>query len=222
MKHLKTWSSWETTIVKIYLTLMVSSGIFLCGWICGKISTDTLLDTYEKIEYVYIEEPCTREHVEEVAEEVPQNASIEPVEALESPKLYTDEDAVALAKTLYGEARGVGNNGVVSGTCQKAAVVWCVLNRYDAGYADSILEVCAAKGQFHGYRESHPVWDELLELSYDVLDRWNAEKNGETDVGRVLPADYYWFAGDGKFNHFRNVYRTSARWDWSLEDPYSS
>lgn len=216
MKHLKRWSSWEIEIINGVIFVMGVISIFMCGWIFGRMSSAAVVDTYKEVEYIYITEACTRDHVEEV----PQNASIEPVEAPESAKLYSDEDAIALAKTLYGEARGVGNNGVVSGDCQKAAVVWCVLNRYDAGYEDSIVEVCTAKGQFAGYSASHPVWDELLELAYDVLDRWNAEKNGETDVGRVLPSDYYWFAGDGEFNYFRNVYSGGKRWDWSWGDPY--
>ena len=208
-------------VLNVCLVLLVSVGIYMCGWVNGHMSANDLLDTYERVEYVYIKETCLEEHVIDIPKDEPQNTPIDVVEPVEWPKLYTDEDAVALAKTLYGEARGVKNNGVVSGAAQKAAVVWCVLNRYDAGYADSIAKVCTAKGQFAGYSPSHPVDDELLELAYDVLDRWNAEKHGEEEVGRVLPAGYFWFSGDGKYNHFRNEYRTSVRWDWSLGDPYA-
>lgn len=140
------------------------------------------------------------------------------------PELYTDEDAVVLAKMLYGEARGVSelnnNERCVSTKCQQAAVIWTVLNRYDAGYSNSITSIVTAPAQFVGYRESNPVDDELMDLVMDVLDRWNREKHGETDVGRVLPADYLWFRGDGKYNHFRNEYNTSSKWNWSLEDVY--
>lgn len=217
------WNINADDVIRAIIVILISIGIFMCGWICGYNSDHTIIDTYPVTEYIYIEKECTKEHVEDVVvEEEPHDAPIDVVEPVEWPKLYTDEDAVALAKTLYGEARGVGNNGIVSGTAQKAAVIWCVLNRYDAGYEDSIVEVCAAPRQFVGYSESHPVWDELLELSYDVLDRWNAEKHGETDVGRVLPSDYHWFSGDGKYNHFRNEFRTSVRWDWSLADPYGA
>lgn len=205
-------------IIKILVFIMLSFGIYTCGWINGRVSSREFLDnSASRVEYIYIE----KEFEEPEEKETPQNASIEPVEAPEWPKLYSDEDAVALAKTLYGEARGVGNNGVVSGDCQKAAVVWCVLNRYDAGYEDSIIGVCEAKGQFIGYSEDNPVWDDLLEIAYDVLDRWNAEKHGEIEVGRVLPNDYYWFGGDGKYNHFRNEFRGGERWDWSMGDPYA-
>lgn len=140
------------------------------------------------------------------------------------PELYTDEDVIVLTKMLYGEARGVTelntNGKCVSTKCQQAAVIWTVLNRYDAGYSDSISQVVTAPKQFVGYRESNPVDEELLVLVKDVLDRWNREKHGETDVGRVLPADYLWFRGDGKYNHFRNEYSTSSKWNWSLEDVY--
>ena len=94
------------------------------------------------------------------------------------------------------------------------------MNRYDAGYADTIIEVVTAKNQFVGYRASNPVDEELMELVMDVLDRWNKEKHGETEVGRVLPADYMWFRGDGRYNHFRNEYNSTARWGWNLEDIY--
>jgi hypothetical protein len=132
--------------------------------------------------------------------------------------LAADEtDAEALARMIYGEARGVASD------MEKAACVWTVLNRVDAeGYSDTIQGVVKAKGQFYGYSAKHPVLDELLELSEDVLARWEREKAGEVNVGRVLPSDYYWFSGDGKRNRFRNVYRGRdiKYWDWSLPSPY--
>ena len=135
------------------------------------------------------------------------------------PELYTDEDVIVLTKMLWGDEMNAGGK-CVSAKCQQAAVIWTVLNRYDAGYSDSISQVVMAPKQFVGYRESNPVDEELLDLVKDVLDRWNDEKHGETDVGRVLPADYLWFRGDGKYNHFRNEYSTSSKWNWSLEDVY--
>lgn len=163
----------------------------------------------------------------EVIVEEPKELEEEPINEIEVelPTFYTDDDAIALAKMLYGEARGVREletaAGVVSGKCQQAAVIWTVLNRYDAGFADSIKSVVVAPHQYYGYLESNPVDDELLDLVYDVLDRWNNEHNGETNVGRVLPSDYMWFHGDGQHNHFRNKYRGGSHWDWTLEDVYA-
>lgn len=138
----------------------------------------------------------------------------------EWPKLYTTDDAIALAKLVYGEGRGVPAYGSVSTKCQQAAIMWVALNRYDAGYGDSIIDVITAPDQFYGYYESHPIDPELLDLAYDVLDRWNREKHDETMVGRVIPNDYYWFLGDGTYNHFRNDYDGSETWQWELVDPY--
>ena len=112
------------------------------------------------------------------------------------------------------------NGNVVSAKCQQAAVMWTVLNRYDAGYAESIKAVATAPKQYHGYSVENPVEDEFLDLAYDVLDRWNRERHGETDVGRVLESDYFWFHGDGTYNWFRNEYKSSSYWNWELADTY--
>lgn len=76
--------------------------------------------------------------------------------------------------------------------------------------------------QFVGYNEENPADDGLITLCIDVLTRWYAEREGQVEVGRVLPADYLWFSGDGERNHFRNAYRGGDRWDWSLPSPYES
>lgn len=135
---------------------------------------------------------------------------------------YTEVEAVILAKLLYQEARGV--SGIfcdVSHEARQAAVLWCVLNRLDNGsYGDSIVDVVTAHNQF-AYDPQTPVDKELLWLANDVLTRWSMEKNGETDVGRTLPANYFFFLGDGEENHFRNGFKDyDNTWDWSLPDPY--
>ena len=95
------------------------------------------------------------------------------------------------------------------------------LNRVDHGYG-SLVTVVTAPYQFVGYDADNPVDDEIEALCEDVLSRWYAEKDGEADVGRVLPSDYLWFTGDGKRNHFRNAYRGGHIWDWGLPTPYES
>lgn len=128
---------------------------------------------------------------------------------------WTYQEIEMLAKTIWAEARGVKS------TAQQAAVVWCVLNRVDAGgYGETIAEVVSAPYQF-AYDPASPVTGEFLILAEDVLLRWGAEKAGEEDVGRTLPADYLFFEGDGAENHFRKEYeKTGETWDWSLPDPY--
>jgi len=125
----------------------------------------------------------------------------------------SEEDAVLLARTLYGEYRGTDK-------LQQAAVCWCILNRCDR-YDQSVEAVVTAPNQFTGYSSSHPVDDELYDTAVDVLRRHAREKAGESDVGRILPKDYLWFTGNGTVNTFRNGYSQGKRWDWSLPDPYT-
>lgn len=122
----------------------------------------------------------------------------------------------ALAKMLYGEARGVPSN------MEKAACVWCVLNRVDdPRFPDTVLEVLEAPYQFAGYSRDNPATEELKALAADVLTRYHAERDGETNVGRVLPAEYCFFTGDGKNNNFTIGWLDGDFWQWTLEDPYA-
>ncbi len=131
---------------------------------------------------------------------------------------YTEDEVIMMAKLLYSECRGVPSD------TEKACVVWTVCNRVDSEEfeGDTITEVVTQPNQF-AYYEDTPVWDELYELSLDVLSRWNSEQNGNASVGRVLPAEYTYYTGDGKHNYFRNAYDGDyAIWDHSLPSPYES
>lgn len=126
------------------------------------------------------------------------------------------DEAVMLAKLIYKEARGINS------TAHKAAVVWCVLNRFDTGeYGESIKAVITSKHQF-AWDPNTKVEDEFLELSNDVLIRWLLEKEGFSNVGRVLPNDYLFFAGRNGLNYFRKNYHSKEYWDWSLQSPYEN
>lgn len=154
---------------------------------------------------------------EPVSNEEEPSIPAEPVDQIESPSpslsLWTEEEITVLAKMVWGEARGVSSD------TEKAACVWCALNRVDYGYGN-IVTVVTAPYQFAGYAEDNPIDEELKALCEDVLTRWYAEKDGDIDVGRVLPSDYLWFSGDGERNYFRNAYRGGQIWDWSLPTPY--
>lgn len=120
-----------------------------------------------------------------------------------------------LAKTVYGEARGCS-------TLQQSAVIWCILNRVDAGQG-TIAQVITAPNQFHGYDSSFPVTDEIKALVEDVICRWKLEKLGCGEVGRTLPKEYLFFAADGtgKGNAFRAQYsKNSETWNWDCWNPY--
>ena len=109
------------------------------------------------------------------------------------------EDVEAIARTLYGECRGVDSEA------EKEAVAWVILNRLDAGYADTVLGVVSAAGQFAGYSPEHPLWPELVEVARRVLTLHHREQLGIA-VERVLPSAYLWFSGDGVRNTFRDAY----------------
>lgn len=126
------------------------------------------------------------------------------------------DETIMLAKLIYKEARGVNS------TAHKAAVVWCVLNRFDTGeYGENIKAVITSKHQF-AWDPNTKVEDEFLELSNDVLIRWLLEKEGFSNVGRVLPNDYLFFAGRNGLNYFRKNYHSKEYWDWSLQSPYEN
>ena len=109
------------------------------------------------------------------------------------------EDVEAIARTLYGECRGAET------VAEQEAVAWVILNRLDAGYADTVLGVVSAPGQFAGYSPEHPLWTELVEVARRVLTLHHREQLG-LSVPRVLGREYLWFSGDGTRNWFRDSY----------------
>ena len=136
-------------------------------------------------------------------------------------KKYTDEDVTILSKLLYGEAKGVKSE------MRQAAVIWCVLNRVDdKRWSDSIHDVATQNCQFGGYITTNPVEDHLKEIVTDVLERWSREKDGEEDVGRVLPPEYTFFCGGYGENWFYRYedfnLRNKPYYDWSLPNPYET
>lgn len=134
---------------------------------------------------------------------------------LEYITYFTEDDAADLAKVLLRECGGI------SSKTEQACVAWCVLNRVDE-YGSSIYDVLREPNQF-AFSDTTEVRDDLYELAKDVLWRWNDEKNGITDSGRVLPQEYIYFHGDGVHNYFRNAFSGDYdTWDYSLESPYEN
>lgn len=139
-----------------------------------------------------------------------------------SPELqrYTENEVVMMAKTMYGEARGLPKVEV-------ACVGWCILNRVDdSRWPSTIAGVITQKSQFSGWNSKNPtradLGFDLVELARDVCNRWSWEKAGQADVGRVLPAGYCFFKGIAGHNRFRkdNKSQIAGSWDYSLPSPY--
>ncbi|MFG6330870.1 MAG: cell wall hydrolase [Lachnospiraceae bacterium] len=141
--------------------------------------------------------------------------ALAPIEEDKPAYIPDAAEVEALAKMLYGEARGVASD------TEKAACVWCVLNRVDdPRFPDTVLEVVAAPYQFAGYSADYPVLPELEWIAADVLTRYHEEKSGGDNVGRVLPADYCFFTGDGEHNYFTIGWKDTETWGWTLSSPY--
>lgn len=135
-------------------------------------------------------------------------------------KRYTKSDATIIAKIMYGEARGIKSKTEI------ACIGWCILNRVDAGMGKNIQSVALAANQFY-YKAGAPTVSDhgydLVALATDVLDRWSREKAGQTNVGRVLPKQYKWYAGDGSHNWFYPSWpcKRAQRWNFkSVSSPY--
>ena len=129
------------------------------------------------------------------------------------------EDIEALAKMLYGEARGVES------TTEQAACVWVVLNRVDDDrWPDDVVGVLSQPLQFGGYRVYFPVEEWAYDLAADVYDRWTDGRETGQDPGRVIPADYYYWRGsrDGH-NYFRKEFDDYAGETYTFEEdsPYA-
>ena len=162
-------------------------------------------------------QPETTAPVETAPETIPET---EPMTEPTEPELimYFDEnDVLALARTLYKECRGVKSK------TRQACVAWTACNRVGKfDWGDTIIEVLTYPNAF-AHSWSAPVTDELYDLALDVLTRWNLERNGYTDVGRVMPEDFLYFHGDGRENYFRRYYENDyVYWDYSLPSPYEN
>ena len=151
------------------------------------------------------------------AEDVQTESQAQTDIALGYTPLYSDADALMMARVMFCEARGIASRTEI------ACVGWTICNRVDAGYG-SIYNVITAPNAFAYRANAGTVADagyDLVSLATDVLIRWSKEHSGQTGVGRVLPADYLWFVGDGSHNYFRNKFSGGDRWDYSLPSPYA-
>ena len=112
---------------------------------------------------------------------------------------FTEDDVAAMAKMLWGEARGCTRDNQIK-------CAWIVCNRVDdERFPDTIQGVLSQPHQFHGYDPTYPVTSELYNVAFDVLTRWSYEKQG-VPVRRELASSFLWFTGNGVENIFREEY----------------
>ena len=65
-----------------------------------------------------------------------------------------------------------------------------------------------------------PVTERFKAIAADVVMRWQLERLGIGESGRVLPKNYLFFAGRDGHNWFRTEYRGGGYWDWTMGSPY--
>lgn len=211
------------TVSKVLAWVVIVSPVFL---LVALLMLNSKVDKLEEQVYqlqgqmVYLEERLeSLERVKDMEEQTAEGVPREPNASgstITREDLYppTEEELTILAKVVYREARGIGDKA------HQAAVIWCILNRVDAGLGgDTITEVATYPNAF-AWVPATPVEQEFLMLAADVCERWNLEKAGQDDVGRVLPKEYLYFTGDGKLNHFTTEWKGTETWDWSLKSPY--
>lgn len=91
-------------------------------------------------------------------------------EIAETPVVAQDpykEEAEAVAKVLYGTARG-------NTETDQRAVVWCIINRCESDrYPDTIQGVCSQEKQWMGYSDSNPIVRDLYDVAYEELTTWH-------------------------------------------------
>ena len=150
-----------------------------------------------------------------------ENVSVSKEPEPKYQKLYTERDVIAMAQMAYGEG------WITQSDTEMSWSMWCACNRFDSGDpfyrdCDSIYDIITQERQFHGYDSNNPVEERLVNLARDVLDRWSAEKQGATDVGRTLPAEYLFFWGDGLHNHFTTEWQGGIEYDGHLGTPYEN
>ena len=147
------------------------------------------------------EQPVTAPTVsaEETAEPEQSEAPVPSEDPVYYEMYFTEEDVAAVAKMLWGEARGCTRDNQIK-------CAWVVVNRVDdERFPDTIQGVLSQSSQFHGYDPTYPVTDELYSVAFDVLTRWSYEKQG-IPVRRELEKSYLYFTGNGVENIFREVY----------------
>ena len=210
-------------INKILVVILFIETIFLAGVIgyrLGEASAYvqpiyqfTLQVDPSMIEY---KEESNPKPEEEVTDQTPVKDINDEVDVVELviENNFTNEEIDHIAKTVWGEARGLSKT-------HQAGVVWAILNRCDDGrFGKGVIGVVTAPSQFAGYRSGNPVDPEIRDLVVDVLDRYSQEKAGIKNVGRVLPKEYLYFRGNGRVNLFSKKWNSNNVWDWSLESPY--
>lgn len=112
-----------------------------------------------------------------------------------SAYIVTEDDIIACAKMLYGEARGCTLD-------DKQNCVRTVCNRCsDPRWPSTIYGCVTQRCQYYGYSPSNPVTDELYGIAKQVIYDWVAMLGGAD----VIWYSYNCFSGNGSYNSFYTI-----------------
>lgn len=155
------------------------------------------IESGEPLELIAQFEPPMAEYTER---------EIATVTSMTGERSYTEEEAIMLCKTVYGEA----------GFCapdEQRLVVWCVLQRVDdtgdfARYS-TIKSNLLLPLAFVGYMSNNPVLPEIYDLVIEELEKWVAgEKPPTHPIWCESPAYFYFDGGfRGEDGSLHNKFR---------------
>lgn len=115
-----------------------------------------------------------------------------------TPVCYTDDDIYILAQAMDGECYEFEYQDMIN-------VGMTICNRVDdPRFPDTIAGVIKQPNQIHGYSPYNTPSEVCLKAAAEVLDNWNAIKNGESRPWNY--AYLYWCASGGTTNSFRSEY----------------
>lgn len=186
---------------------------------CPKNDCTSYLYTYEQYCAIYADYKRIKETIADLSEAAVRvlEHAIRKTEA-ELYKMWFENYAVLKQRAALGMAASAERRATSSGKTNFEALT---ADAQGLGRFLRSLPVLEAPYQFAGYSTDYPVLPELATLAADVLIRYHAERDGETNVGRVLPAEYLYFTGDGRNNHFTIGWKDAETWDWCLQNPYN-
>lgn len=120
--------------------------------------------------------------------------------------VITEEEETKLAKMLWGEERQYDYR-------ERAAVIWHVFNRVDSPLEANSVSKDLTHAHYSGYVKSNPVEPWAVWVVRDVAWRYACEREGYTEVVRVLPKEYCYMAMHRGHNRFRDKYKGKHDYD---------
>lgn len=123
---------------------------------------------------------------------------VTPTKVEPAPVCYTQDDVYIMAQAIVGECYETEYDDMLR-------VGMTICNRVDdSRFPNTVAEVVKQPGQIHGYSPYTTPSEIYLKAAAEVLNNWNAIKNGEDRSWEY--GILFWSAGGGTVNVFRSEY----------------